>query len=88
MNLDWANILGLIGVGLILVAYFLLQFDRVDAKSILYSVINLLGAILILISLFVHWNLASFVIEIVWILISLYGLYRAIRAEVLSRKQP
>lgn len=79
MEYDWANIVGLIGVGIILIAYFLLQCDRVSSKSLAYSVYNLVGAVLIFASLLVHWNLSSVVIEIFWMLISAYGIYRAIK---------
>ncbi len=75
---DIFNIIGLIGVGLVLSAYFLLQFNKINAKGILFSLINLIGAVLILLSLLIHWNLASVVIEVFWIMISFYGLVRAV----------
>jgi len=42
---------------------------------------NLTGAILLLISLCYNFNLASFVIEIFWIAASLIGLYKYIKAK-------
>ena len=39
----------------------------------MYSLINGLGALLILVSLFFNFNLSSFTIEVVWLLISAYG---------------
>jgi len=74
------NILGLIGVSLILGYYFLLQIDKIPASSFSFSFANFVGACLILVSLWFNWNLASVVIEFFWMLISLYGIYRAIRA--------
>ncbi|MEE4209990.1 MAG: hypothetical protein V2I43_12045 [Parvularcula sp.] len=71
-----SDFLGLIGVGFVLLAYFLLQAGRLEAQDLRYPLINLAGASLILISLFRTFNLASFVIEIVWIAISLYGIAR------------
>ncbi len=58
---------------MVLVTYLLLQIERISAKSFNYSFFNLLGSILILISLAYSWNLASGVIEIAWLLISAYG---------------
>lgn len=77
MNLflnEIADEVGLIGVILILISYTLLQLGKVKSNSIYYSYINLLGAVLILFSLYYNWNLASAIIEIFWIIISFFGI--------------
>ena len=71
------NIIGIIGVVLVLLAYLLLQIDRLQQDSVLFSLLNLVGSFLILISLYFTWNLASGVIEAAWFLISLFGLVKA-----------
>lgn len=76
---EFANPIGLSGVFLILLSYLLLQIDIWCKNSVSYSLVNLVGSIAILLSLLVHFNLASMVIEVVWISISLYGLIRALR---------
>lgn len=73
---DASNEVGIIGVILVLVAYFLLQWGKLRSDGFLYSFINLIGAVGIIYSLFFEWNLSAFVIESVWILISLYGIIR------------
>jgi hypothetical protein len=73
------NITGIIGVSLILLAYFLLQIEKVRSDNIIYPVLNLVGASLLLISLFRFWNLPSVIIEFFWILISIYGIYKIIK---------
>lgn len=78
---DISDIVGIIGVVIILISYILLQFEKMKAKSIAYSVMNLVGAVLILYSLLFNWNLASVVIEIFWILISLFGIGKAIHTK-------
>lgn len=77
-----ADVIGLVGVSLILLCYFLLQTGRLMPSSFQFSLFNLIGAILILSSLLVHWNLASVVIEVFWILISIFGLVRAYKLRV------
>ncbi len=72
------NAIGITGVSLILLAYLLLQLDRLDQNSVFYSLINLLGSGFILISLIYAWNLSSVVIEIAWFVISFFGLSKAI----------
>lgn len=74
-----ANIVGMTGTALVVGTYFLLQLERIDAKSFTYNFLNLLGAVLLLLSLLVHFNLASFVIELFWIAASLVGLYKVFK---------
>lgn len=75
------DLLGLIGVALILLTYLLLQLEKVSARDWRYSAMNAVGAVLILISLVFSFNLASFVIEIAWLGISLFGLFKAWRTR-------
>ena len=70
----WSDYVGLTGVLSILAAFFLLQLEKVRGDGFWYLMLNLVGAILLLISLMVTFNLASFVIEICWLAISLFGL--------------
>lgn len=71
----WADILGNIGVVCFLVAFFLLQREKVAHSSGLYLGLNLAGSILLIISLLVHWNLPAFLLETAWGIISMYGIY-------------
>ena len=70
------DVIGIIGVAMILFGYFALQIEKISSKGLAYSVINLVGAILIMYSLIFNWNLPSVVIEVFWILISLYGIWK------------
>lgn len=77
------DVVGIIGVGMILTAYFLLQRGTLGGHQLSYLFLNLIGSILITISLLLHtWNLPSFIIEVCWIVISLYGIFRTLRAKV------
>lgn len=76
-----ANIVGMIGTFCIVSAYLLMQLDKLDPKGINFNLINLLGAILLLISLMVHFNLASVVIEVFWVIASLIGIFNIIRSK-------
>ena len=76
MTYGWHDLLGNIGVVLILATYMLLQLEKLSATSFLYSATNGLGASLILVSLIYEFNLSAFIIEAFWLLISIYGLVR------------
>lgn len=78
------NLIGFGGVSLLLMAYALLQFDRLHYRDLRYLLLNLVGSIGILISLLHSFDLASFVIEVTWAAISLFGILKALRNESAS----
>lgn len=71
---------GLVGSALVIAAFFANQQGWLAASDRRYSLTNLVGALLILASLYAEWNLPSAVIEAFWAAISLYGLWRSGRA--------
>lgn len=81
MNFAWYDIVGTAGVATIIVTYVLLQTERLRSDSLAYSALNAGGASLIVLSLFFNFNFAAFVVEFFWIVISLYGIFRAIRRK-------
>jgi len=76
MTYTWYDFLGNIGVILILLSYLLLQINKIKSQSMYYSLMNAIGAFLILVSLYYNFNLSAFIMEIFWLLISLYGLWK------------
>ena len=85
MGYEWHDFIGNIGVVFVLGTYLMLQLGRMNAQTVAYSSLNGLGAILILVSLLVDFNMSSFIIEIAWLLISTMGLLMHLRAR---NKQP
>ena len=77
MTYSWYDFLGNVGVLLILLSYLLLQMKKIKSQSMYYSLMNAVGALLILVSLYYNFNLSAFVMEIFWLLISLYGLWQS-----------
>ncbi|HEA17354.1 MULTISPECIES: CBU_0592 family membrane protein [Pseudoalteromonas] len=75
------DIVGMTGTFLVVGAFFMLQLGKATPTGLLYNMMNLSGAILLLISLCYNFNLASFVIEIFWIAASLIGLYKYLKAK-------
>jgi len=76
------DFIGNIGILLILGAYWALQTERVNARSRGYNIANALGAAAILVSLLFKFNLSAFLIELAWLAISLYGLFKAHKITV------
>ena len=79
--MNWYDIIGTIGVGVIVVTYFLLQLGRVKSDALIYSLLNGFGAALILISLYYDFNLPSVVVEAFWLVISVFGIVRYLTAK-------
>jgi hypothetical protein len=82
-----ADAIGIVGVVILLIAYFLLSTNKMSSQSLNYQLSNLIGAACILYSLFFNFNLASFLIETAWVIISIIGLYRIRSAAALEQKK-
>ena len=82
MDYSWFDLIGNVGVLLMVVAYLLLQLERLSGSAISYLLLNAVGAMLVMISLMFRFNLSAFLMEAFWLLISLYGLAK----PLLSRR--
>ncbi len=76
MTYHWYDLVGILGVLLVLGSYLWLQLGRLRAESLVYSLANGLGAAGILVSLSFDFNLAAFLIEAAWLAVSLLGVLR------------
>ncbi len=68
------DVLGNIGVFLIILPYFLLQIRKLSRESLFYSALNALGASLIVVSLLFDFNISACIVESFWGIISLIGI--------------
>ncbi len=79
-----ANVIGILGSILIVSAYAYNVYAR-NVNAFVYNGTNLIGALLLTLSLMVHFNLASLLLEIVWIGIALGGLWKAYQGRTEQR---
>ena len=77
MTLDFADIVGLAG-GAVLVAAFAYSNLSKAMNLFLFNLLNLLGALALIASLRVHFNIGSMALEIVWAAIALFGMVGAL----------
>lgn len=77
MTWDFANIIGLIGSAVLVVAFAYSNLAKA-MNLLLFNLLNLAGAVALIVSLSVHFNVASMTLEIVWAAIALFGMLRAI----------
>jgi len=78
VNLSWFDLAGFAGVVLIVIAYLLLQLNKLPSSAPAYSLLNAIGSFLVLVSLVFDFNLSAFLMEAFWFLISLFGLFRSV----------
>lgn len=81
MNFDWLDLAGFIGVLLIVIAYLLLQLDKLPSTAVSFSLLNAAGSLLIMFSLIFKFNISAFLIEVFWFLISLIGVTKWLTAR-------
>jgi hypothetical protein len=71
-----ADVAGLFGAALILLAFALVQARRLDPHRAPALLLNLAGPGLVMASLVTRFNLAAFLLEAAWALVALWGLGR------------
>jgi len=76
MQYAWYDLIGNFGVALMVLGYLLLQAERLRSSDLSYSLMNGVGALLVVVSLLYRFNLSAFLVEIFWLLISIYGLIK------------
>ena len=78
MSIALYDLVGLVGAAIIVAAYFANQQRWLASDDWRFPAANLVGASLILVSLWFDWNLPSVVIEAVWALVSIWGMVRSL----------
>jgi predicted membrane protein len=59
---------------MMVIAYLLLQLEKLSSSAVSYLLLNAAGALLVILSLIYQFNFSAFLMEVFWLLISLYGL--------------
>ena len=77
MTLDLIDAVGLLGSTLFVIAFIYANRAAVLDKR-WFNALNLMGALLLLWSLWHRFNLAAFMLEVVWAAIALVGLIAAL----------
>jgi Na+-translocating ferredoxin:NAD+ oxidoreductase RnfD subunit len=76
MVIDPFSLVGIGGTVIIVAAYFATQQGWLTVDVWQYPLANLVGSIMLLISLITAWNLPAAIVETFWAAISVYGLVR------------
>jgi len=71
---------GWIGAVLVILAYFLLAYKKLDRESKIYHGMNLIGAVLVEINAVINQAYPSAAINFMWGVIAIYGLIEGLRS--------
>ena len=77
------DFIGNVGVIVLMITYLMLQLNKLSSDGLAYSVLNAVGASLIVVSLIYDFNLSALLMEVFWVLISFVGIYRYVRLKSL-----
>ena len=83
MKYGLLDLVGNTGVVMLIITYLMLQVNKIRSDGLAYSLLNAVGASLIILSLLVNFNLSAFIMEVFWVLISFVGIYRHFRLKAL-----
>jgi len=92
MNIFWYDWAGYVGVALVLLAFFLLQARKLQGHGLIYQLMNILGALGVMMSLLfgaspINWP--AFLMQVAWIGISGYGILHGLQMRGSARpRQP
>lgn len=75
-----ADIVGIVG-SILFISAFAYANAAKELNKLWFNIANLAGAILLLISLSVHFNLAAFILEAAWAVIAFAGIFRELRKK-------
>jgi len=76
MQYTFYDFIGTVGTIIIIGTYLSLQFGKIKSETLAYSLLNAVGAALIITSLIYNFNFSAFIVEFFWLLISLFGIGR------------
>lgn len=73
------DILGWVGSVEVIIAYGLNSYQKIKSDSALFQILNLTGAILLIINTIYHGAYPSTFINVVWVVIAVFALARIYR---------
>ena len=83
MSYGVLDLVGNVGVVILVATFLMLQLNKLPSDGLAYSLLNAIGASLIVVSLLFDFNLSALLMEVFWVLISFVGIYRYFRLKAL-----
>jgi CRP-like cAMP-binding protein len=75
--MEITQVFGIVGAVTYLGSYFLLQLGRIDGNGNYYAFFNMVAAMFVLISLTTHFNIGAMIIQVSFLALSIYAIFRS-----------
>ena len=80
-------VIGWIGAFMLILAYFLLIHKNLTSRSRRYQALNVVGSLLLAINTLTTKAYPSFITNIIWFLIGLYGIFHIVKHHKLHKSK-
>lgn len=84
----WVDILGWMGAVLILTAYALISFRKIEGGSFRYQLLNIFGSIFLVVNTFYYGAIPSTLVNIIWAIIAFGALLALLKRWKRDEKSP
>jgi hypothetical protein len=74
------EIAGWIGATLVVIAYFLITYKKLDRESKIYHGMNLVGGLLTGVNAAINQAYPSTAINVMWVVVAIYGLIEGLKS--------
>ncbi len=78
---SFADYVGMAGVVITLIAYLAISTGKISSDTFKYQGLNSAAGLMLLFSLYFHWNTPTVIMESLWVLISVIGMVRVMRMK-------
>jgi len=73
------EIAGWIGAALVVIAYFLITYKKLDRESKIYHEMNLVGGLLTGVNAAINQAYPSTALNVMWVVVAIYGLVEGLK---------
>lgn len=74
------DVIGWIGALLVVIAYALISFKRVEANSLKYQLLNIFGSVCLIINTYYYGAIPSTLVNIIWAIIAVFAIFAILRS--------
>lgn len=74
------DVIGWIGALLVVVAYALISFKKVEGNSLKYQLLNIFGGICLIVNTYYYGAIPSTLVNVIWVIIAVFAIFAIVRS--------
>lgn len=71
----WVDVLGWMGALLLLGAYALISFKKIEGNSLIFQLMNIFGSVFLVVNTYYYGAWPSTLVNLIWILIAMSAIF-------------